>query len=61
MDNRQQDFNGYLLVDAAVGYKLPKGKINLAVSNLFDKEYITYYSQSAIVNSCVISPVGEEP
>ncbi|QDX32010.1 TonB-dependent receptor [Dickeya poaceiphila] len=51
MDKRQQDFNGYLLVDAAVGYKLPKGKVNLAVSNLFDREYITYYSQSAIVNS----------
>ncbi|ADM97830.1 TonB-dependent receptor [Dickeya dadantii 3937] len=50
MDNRQMDFNGYVLFDAAVGYKLPKGKINLAVSNLFDKEYITYYSQSGNVS-----------
>ncbi|OSM96812.1 TonB-dependent receptor [Lonsdalea populi] len=51
MDNAEKDFNGYLLVDAAVGYALPRGKLKLAVANLFDKKYITYYSQSAIINS----------
>lgn len=50
MDESAKNFNGYLLLDAAVGYKLPKGKINLSVANLLDKQYITYYSQSAIVN-----------
>ncbi|WP_353979094.1 TonB-dependent receptor [Salinicola endophyticus] len=42
------DFDGYTLVDAAVGYRLPVGQLNLAVANLFDKQYITYYSQSAL-------------
>jgi len=51
MDDAEKDFNGYLLVDAAVGYALPRGKLKLAVANLLNKEYITYYSQSAIVNS----------
>ncbi|KAA9001893.1 TonB-dependent receptor [Affinibrenneria salicis] len=48
-DDPQREFSGYVLVDAAVGYRLPKGRLNLAVSNLFDKDYITYYSQSALV------------
>ncbi len=42
------DFDGYTLVDAAIGYRLPVGQLNLAVANLFDKQYITYYSQSAL-------------
>ncbi|WP_129139719.1 TonB-dependent receptor [Modicisalibacter coralii] len=42
------DFDGYTLVDAAVGYRLPVGRVDLAVANLFDKRYITYYSQSAL-------------
>lgn len=34
-----------------MGYKLPgkRGQLSLAVSNLLDKQYITYYSQSALV------------
>lgn len=44
-------FDGYLLVDAAVGYKLPYGRVNLSVANLLDKEYITYYSQSVGLGS----------
>ncbi|KML66624.1 TonB-dependent receptor [Pectobacterium peruviense] len=43
-------FDGYLLVDAAVGYKLPYGRLNVAVANLLDKQYITYYSQAAQAN-----------
>ena len=40
-------------MDAAVGYKLPgkRGQLSLAVSNLLDKQYITYYSQSALVEN----------
>lgn len=48
-DDADREFDGYLLVDAAVGYKLPTGRINVALANLFDKQYITYYSQSALV------------
>ncbi|MBN8411460.1 MULTISPECIES: TonB-dependent receptor [Halomonas] len=49
-DEEEREFDGYLLVDAAVGYRLPTGKINVGVSNLLDEDYITYYSQSALVN-----------
>lgn len=48
-DDPGMDFSGYALVDAAVGYKLPRGQINLGISNLLNKQYITYYSQSALV------------
>lgn len=47
-DDQNLDFDGYTLVDGSISYKLPKGVANLAVSNLLDKEYITYYSQSAL-------------
>ncbi|MCM5704497.1 TonB-dependent receptor [Larsenimonas salina] len=49
-DGDEQDFNGYTLVDAAVSRKLPVGTLSVGISNLFDKQYITYYSQSALVN-----------
>lgn len=48
-DDPAKEFNGYTLVDAALNYKLPKGELRLGVANLFDKQYITYYSQSALV------------
>lgn len=48
-DDPEMDFSGYALVDAAVGYKLPRGQLNLGISNLLNKQYITYYSQSALV------------
>lgn len=49
-DDPEKEFDGYTLVDASVGYRLPRGKINLAVANLFNEDYFTYYSQSAQVN-----------
>ncbi|KFX25206.1 TonB-dependent receptor [Pectobacterium atrosepticum] len=49
-DDAGMAFDGYLLMDAAVGYKLPYGRLNVAVANLLDKQYITYYSQAALVN-----------
>jgi iron complex outermembrane receptor protein len=48
-DDPAKEFKGYTLVDAALNYKLPKGELRLGVANLFDREYITYYSQSALV------------
>jgi len=44
-----KDFSGYTLADASVNYKLRKGALRVGVANLFDKNYITYYSQSALV------------
>jgi iron complex outermembrane receptor protein len=48
-DDAAKRFSGYTLADAAVNYKLNQGALRLGVSNLFDKDYITYYSQSALV------------
>jgi len=41
------DFNGYTLVDAALSYRLPVGQFTAGIENLFDRDYVTYYSQSA--------------
>lgn len=49
-DEANREFDGYLLMDAAVGYQLPVGQINVGVANLLDEQYVTYYSQSALVN-----------
>lgn len=48
-DEAAKNFKGYTLVDASLSYKLPKGTVRLAVANLLNKNYITYYSQSALV------------
>lgn len=50
-DDKGLAFDGYLLMDAAVGYKLPYGRLNVAVANLLDKQYITYYSQAGLDNN----------
>lgn len=49
-DDDELKFDGYTLVDASLGYKLPVGRLNIAVSNLFNGDYFTYYSQSAYKN-----------
>nr|WP_286086905.1 TonB-dependent receptor [Halomonas sp. S3-1-1] len=49
-DEANREFDGYLLMDAAIGYQLPVGQMNVGVSNLLDEQYVTYYSQSALVN-----------
>ena len=49
-DEANREFDGYLLMDAAVGYQLPVGQVNVGVANLLDEQYVTYYSQSALVN-----------
>lgn len=48
-DDPAKRFTGYTLVDASLNYRLPKGSLRLAVANLFNRSYITYYSQSALV------------
>lgn len=40
-------FDGYTLLDASLGYRLPVGQLSLGVENLTDEQYITYYSQTA--------------
>ena len=41
------DFNGYSLVDASVSYRLAEGRLSAGVENVFNEDYVTYYSQSA--------------
>lgn len=50
-DDPAKEFRGYTLVDAVLNYRLPKGELRVAVANLFDEDYITYYSQSALANA----------
>lgn len=40
------EFDGYSLVDLSMAYRMDSGKLQLGVQNLFDKQYITYYSQA---------------
>lgn len=46
------DFSGYTLVDAVLGWDTARfGRFDFAVSNLFNRDYITYYSQSATTSN----------
>jgi len=49
-ENPQLSFDSYTLVDGSVNYKLPMGQLNLAIANLLNKDYFTYYSQAALAN-----------
>lgn len=49
-DSPELEFDGYTLVDASLAYQLPVGRATFGVENLTDKEYVTYYSQSARVS-----------
>ena len=49
-DSDKFDFDGFTLVDASVGYQLPVGNLNVAVANLLNEDYVTYYSQAAFAN-----------
>lgn len=44
----KDDFDGYTLADAFVGYRLPVGELSLGVLNLLNKQYITYNSDTVI-------------
>jgi iron complex outermembrane receptor protein len=43
----ERDFSGSSLVDFAVGYRLRVGRLTAGVENLFNEDYVTYFSQSA--------------
>lgn len=47
-DDPARNFSGYTLVDASLSYRLPKGTVRLAVANVLNRDYISYYSQSAL-------------
>ncbi|WP_139685017.1 TonB-dependent receptor [Vibrio tasmaniensis] len=49
-DDKELEFKGYTLVDATLAHKLPIGSLSVAVANLFNEDYFTYYSQSAYKN-----------
>lgn len=49
-DDEELNFDGYTLVDASMGYKLPVGTLKVSVANLLNEDYFTYYSQSAYKN-----------
>ena len=39
------DFDGYSLLDAMVAWDSPIGQLSFGVENLFDRQYVTYFSQ----------------
>ena len=41
------NFTGYSLFDVSASYRLPVGRLTAGVENLFNRDYVTYYSQSA--------------
>ncbi len=43
----EEHFNGYTLVDAATMFDTRHGRLGVSIENLFDKQYVGYYSQSA--------------
>jgi iron complex outermembrane receptor protein len=45
-DDKEQQFDGYTLVDASIKYDLQKyGRLTFAVENVMDKFYVGYFSQ----------------
>ena len=40
------DFEGYTLVDAALGYRFGKHRVSLSAMNIFDKYYLSYNSDT---------------
>ncbi len=45
-DEADLNFDGYSLVDASLGYRLPVGEASLGIENLLNRDYITYYAQA---------------
>jgi iron complex outermembrane receptor protein len=42
----EEHFKGYTVADLALRWASPWGDLGLGIENLFDRQYITYYSQS---------------
>ena len=49
------DFEGYTLLDAAVGYRLGQHRLSLSVMNLLDKRYISYFSDTRAPTGSITS------
>jgi iron complex outermembrane receptor protein len=45
------EFDGYSLVDASLGYRLPVGEVSLGIENLLNRDYLTYYAQAGNTGS----------
>jgi iron complex outermembrane receptor protein len=45
-EDPRNDFGGYSLLDAETGYKLGRAQVSIAVSNLANRQYITYFSDT---------------
>jgi len=50
--------DGYTTIDLQGRFKLPLGQLNVGVENLFDEQYITYYSQSTPRNDTYVAGRG---
>lgn len=50
--------DGYTTVDLQGRFKLPLGQLNVGIENLFDEQYITYYSQSTPRNDTYVAGRG---
>jgi iron complex outermembrane receptor protein len=44
--NLEEHFNGYTLADAAITWDAWYGRVGVSIENLFDRQYVGYYSQS---------------
>jgi iron complex outermembrane receptor protein len=42
----RNDFEGYTLFDAFLGYRIGSNRVLLGIQNLTDKQYVTYYSDT---------------
>lgn len=42
----RNDFEGYTLFDALLGYRFGSHRVLLGVQNLTNKQYVTYYSDT---------------
>ncbi|MBM7332918.1 TonB-dependent receptor [Alloalcanivorax marinus] len=47
INGRNANFDSYQLFDLFAGYRLARGQVTLGVENLFNEQYITFFSQSA--------------
>jgi iron complex outermembrane receptor protein len=56
--NLEEHFNGYTLVDAITSFDTRYGQFGVGVENVFDRQYIGYYSQSATLDKPINTFAG---
>ena len=49
------DFEGYMLLDAAAGYRFGRHRLSLSLMNLLDRRYITYFSDTRAPTGSITS------